>query len=94
VPPGASHLGTGLGNDSETAAGTPDDSDTLSPDFVERSFSGWRAYYSYVPSGRFVVTYAIRQNQTGTFELPPTRVAALYAPALFGETPNAPFEVR
>jgi len=94
VPPGASHLGTGLGKDSETAAGTPDDADTRSPDFVERSFAGWRGYYSYVPSGRFVVTYAIRLNQPGTFELPPTRVEALYAPALFGETPNAPFEVR
>jgi uncharacterized protein YfaS (alpha-2-macroglobulin family) len=94
VPPGASHLGTGLANDSEAAAGTADDADTLSPDFVERSFSGWRGYYSYVPGGRFVVTYAIRLNQTGTFELPPTRVTALYAPELFGETPNAPFEVR
>jgi uncharacterized protein YfaS (alpha-2-macroglobulin family) len=94
VPPGSSHLGTGLGNDSQTATGTPDDTDSLSPDFVERSFSGWRGYYSYVPKGRFVVTYAIRLNQPGTFELPPTRVQALYAPELFGETPNEPFEVR
>jgi hypothetical protein len=41
-----------------------------------------------------VATYAIRLNQPGTFELPSTRVEALYAPELFGETPNAPFEVR
>jgi alpha-2-macroglobulin len=94
VPPGASHLGTGLGNDSQTTTGATTDAEALAPDFVERSFAGWRGYYSFVPKGRFVATYAIRLNQPGTFELPPTRVEALYAPELFGETPNAPFEVR
>ena len=32
----------------------------------------------------------IRLNQSGHFELPPTRVEALYAPEMFGEIPNAP----
>ena len=40
-----------------------------------------------------VVEYAIRVNQSGHFLLPPTRVAALYAPETFGEIPNAPVDV-
>ncbi len=91
VPTGASHLGTGLGGDSAAQA---DASEPVVPAFVERSFESWRGYYAYVPKGRFVATYDIRLNQPGTFELPPTRVEALYAPELFGETPNPPLEVR
>ena len=72
----------------------PDEDTSPEPSFIERSFSSWRAYYDYVPKGRVVATYDIRLNQSGTFDLPPTRVEALYAPDLFGETPNAPVEVR
>ena len=35
----------------------------------------------------------MRLNQGGRFELPATRVEALYAPEMFGELPNAPLEV-
>jgi alpha-2-macroglobulin len=94
VPTGASHLGTGLGGDAEAASSVADGTESPEPAFVERSFASWRAYYDYVPKGRVVATYDIRLNQPGTFELPPTRVEALYAPELFGETPNLPFEVR
>src|SRR5262249_47550830 len=93
IPTGASHLGTGLGGDESGAGAAPDD-ESLSPAFVERSFAGWRGYYDYVPKGRFVASYVIRLNQPGTFELPPTRVVALYAPELFGEAPNPAIEVR
>ena len=88
VPTGASHLGGDAG------ASAPDDADALPPDFVERSFASWRAYYGWVPAGRFTAAYTIRLNQPGTFELPPTRVEAMYAPDLFGEAPNATWEVR
>jgi uncharacterized protein YfaS (alpha-2-macroglobulin family) len=91
VPTGASHLGTGLGGDSAAQADT---GESVEPAFVERSFASWRAYYAYVPKGRVVASYDIRLNQPGMFELPPTRVEALYAPELFGETPNPPLEVR
>jgi uncharacterized protein YfaS (alpha-2-macroglobulin family) len=94
VPTGASHLGSGLGGDTEAASSVPEGSESPEPAFVERSFASWRAYYAYVPKGRVVASYDIRLNQPGTFELPPTRVEALYAPELFGETPNSPFEVR
>ena len=69
--------------------GRPRRRHALPPDFVERSFASWRAYYGWVPAGRFTAAYTIRLNQAGTFELPPTRVEAMYAPDLFGEAPNA-----
>jgi uncharacterized protein YfaS (alpha-2-macroglobulin family) len=64
------------------------------PAFEERAFEAFRAYYEYIPKGSFVVEYTIRLNQSGRFQLPTTRVEALYAPEMFGELPNAPLEVQ
>ncbi len=61
--------------------------------FVERAFDGFRAYYDFVPKGRFRIEYTMRPSLAGRFALPPTRVEALYAPDVFGEIPNAPVEV-
>jgi hypothetical protein len=96
IPAGASHLGTGLARDSQIDAGTgaAADDDTVTPAFVERRFDGYRGYYDFVPKGRFVAEYILRLNQSGHFELPPTRVEALYAPEMFGEIPNAAVEVQ
>ena len=63
------------------------------PAFTERGFAAMRAYYEFAPKGTFTVEYTVRLNQAGRFQLPPTRVEALYAPELFGELPNAPLEV-
>jgi hypothetical protein len=65
----------------------------VSPVFEERSFEGWRGYWRYVPRGPFSAEYVVRLNQAGRFELPSTRVEAMYAPEVFGELPNAVFEV-
>jgi alpha-2-macroglobulin len=35
----------------------------------------------------------VRLNNVGEFAMPPTRVEAMYAPEMFGETPNAPVKV-
>ena len=91
VPAGASHLGTGLARDSQMDAGESDE--LLAPAFVERRFEAYRAYYDFVEKGRVVAEYTIRLNQSGRFEMPPTRVEALYAPEMFGEIPNAVVEV-
>jgi len=88
VPTGASHLASFPGG------AAPGASDGLSPDFVERGFEAYRAYFSEVPQGAFSLEYAIRLNQAGELGLPPTRVEALYAPESFGETPNAPVRVE
>lgn len=91
IPGGASHLGTGLARDSQLATGGS--ADVTTPDFVERRFDAWRGYFRWLPKGTTSVEYDIRLNQNGRFELPPTRVEALYAPEMFGEIPNAPLEV-
>jgi uncharacterized protein YfaS (alpha-2-macroglobulin family) len=93
IPAGASHLGTGLGGDS--AIGTQGETrrGCFCLAFVERAFDAFRAYYEFVPKGKFEVEYTIRLNQGGRFQLPTTRVEALYSPEMFGELPNDPVEV-
>jgi len=94
LPAGASHLGTGLGRESEILAAGDAAAAELRPAYEERPFDAYRAYYAFVPKGQFVAAYVIRLNQSGSFNLPPTRVEALYAPEMFGEAPNDPIEVE
>jgi alpha-2-macroglobulin len=94
IPAGASHLGTGLGRDPQTAVRDEERHAHAMPAFEERAFDGFRAYYEFVPKGSLSVEYTIRLNQSGRFNLPPTRVEALYAPEMFGELPNDVVEVR
>jgi len=63
------------------------------PAFEERTFDAFRAYYEYVPKGKWTVEYTLRLNNAGEFQLPETRVEALYAPEMFGAFPNAVFVV-
>jgi hypothetical protein len=94
VPAGSSHLGGGL-RGSSTIAGQGERREGWAwPAFEERAFDGLRAYYAFVPKGEFVLEYTIRLNQGGRFQLPTTRVEALYAPTMFGELPNDPIEVE
>jgi uncharacterized protein YfaS (alpha-2-macroglobulin family) len=94
IPAGATILGSGLGRDSEAATEGEKSKGHAWPTFVERGFDGFRAYYDYVPKGKFSVEYTVRLNNVGTFGLPPTRVEALYAPSTFGVLPNAPVVVQ
>ncbi|MDM4766874.1 MG2 domain-containing protein [Pelomonas sp. SE-A7] len=93
VPAGASHLGTGSGRDSAMATQGEKREGSGWLAYEERAFEAWRAYYAYLPRGRHVVEYTIRLNSAGRFQLPVTRVEALYAPDRFGEFPNAALEV-
>lgn len=86
VPAGTTILGSGLGRDS--AIMIEGERSRNWPVYDERTFEAYRAYYDYVPKGKFVTEYTIRFNNEGTFHLPPTRVEALYAPEMFGENPN------
>jgi uncharacterized protein YfaS (alpha-2-macroglobulin family) len=63
------------------------------PAYEERSFEAFRAYYEYVPKGKWSVEYTVRLNQPGAFQLPTTRVEALYFPEMMGEIPNPVFEI-
>ena len=64
------------------------------PVFEERSFEGYKSYYDYVPKGEWSLEYTIRLNQSGTFNLPPTRVEAMYSPEMFAEIPNERVSVQ
>ena len=94
VPGGASILGNGLGRDSamDTQSENTDERGWLA--YQERSFEAYRAYYRYLPKGSFSVEYTVRLNNPGTFGLPQTRMEAMYAPEMFGESPNAAVVVK
>jgi hypothetical protein len=94
VPAGARILGGGLGRDSALlAAGERREGDAW-PAFEERRFDAFRSYWRFVPKGELAIEYTLRFDAAGRFELPPTRVEALYAPEMFGEVPNPAIEVE
>lgn len=88
VPAGATLLGSGLGKDSQILSNGEQKRGFVWPAFEERGFDAFRAYYRFVPKGSWVVEYTVRLNNPGRFELPTTRVEAMYAPEMFGELPN------
>lgn len=64
------------------------------PSYVERGGAEWRGYYAWVPRGTFSVSYSVRLNSAGRFVLPPSRVEAMYSPAIHAAIPNTPITVR
>lgn len=93
IPSGASILGTGLGGDSQILTGGEKKQGWVWPAFEERTFDSFRSYYRFVPKGKMSVEYTLRLNSEGEFNLPTTRVEAMYAPEMFGELPNDKFVV-
>jgi len=94
IPAGSTILGTGLGRDSQLLTKSEERKGWVWPAYEERSFEAFRAYYEYVPKGKWTVEYTLRLNQNGVFQLPTTRVEALYFPEMFGEIPNKTVEVK
>jgi hypothetical protein len=93
VPAGASLLGGGLKRDSALLTRGENQDGEAWPAWQERRFDRFQSYYEYVPRGKFSLEYTMRLNGDGAFNLPPTRVEAMYAPEMFGESPNADFVV-
>jgi uncharacterized protein YfaS (alpha-2-macroglobulin family) len=94
IPAGATILGSGLGRDSRLLTKGEEQKGRAWPAYEERSFEAFRAYFEYVPKGKWTVEYTIRLNQGGVFQLPTTRVEALYFPEMFGEIPNKTVEIN
>lgn len=94
VPAGVTILGRGLEKESQILTTGETGRGWAWPAFEERSFEAFRAYYRYVPKGKWSVEYTMRLNTAGRFVLPGTRVEALYAPEMFSEIPNGPFEIN
>lgn len=87
VPAGATILGGGLGGRSQllasdTSTGTP-------PSFVERRTDAVHAHYQWLDRSPVTYEYTLRLGSTGRFQLPPTRVEALYSPEMLALLPNA-----
>ncbi len=59
------------------------------PAYVERGNDSWRGYYAWVPRGRFQASYMLRLNGAGHFRMPPSRVEAMYSPAIRAALPIA-----
>lgn len=92
VPPGAVILGSGLGRDSAIeAAGTQQTG--MWPNYVERRFDAYQAYYENLPAGKHTLEYQVRLNTAGEFILPDTKVEALYEPETHALQPNAPMVI-
>jgi len=63
------------------------------PSYIERGLDAWRGYFAWLPQGRTTVEYAVRINAAGRFQLPPTRVEAMYSPEIHAALPNRPLDV-
>ena len=94
IPSGSTILGKGLARDSQILAKGEERKGWVWPAYEERSFEAFRAYYEYVPKGQWIVEYTLRLNQSGVFQLPTTRVEALYFPEMLGEIPNQMIEIH
>ena len=106
IPAGSTILGGGLGGgDSELAQRSGKSTKASAdaewdpwqwfswPAFEERRNDVYRAYYEYFTQGDHSLTYSLRLNQVGKFQIPTTRVEAMYAPEMFAESPNAEWTV-
>jgi len=98
IPAGSTVLGSGLGGQSQLLTRGEQKSQRIWDGawlaFEERRFDAFRSYYRFVPKGKWTVEYTLRLNNPGIFQLPATRVEAMYAPEMFGEIPNAVFTVE
>ena len=88
IAAGATILGSGLGGQSTLATQGERSEGWAWLAYEQRAADAFRAYYRFVPKGRFSTEYTLRLNNPGTFQLPPTRVEAMYAPEMMGELPN------
>lgn len=88
IPAGSAVIAVDLEPGQEKNAGRAQEA------YVERAFEACRFYYRYVPKGTWKTGYTLRLNNEGTFQMPPTRAEALYAPEMFGEIPNATLSVN
>jgi uncharacterized protein YfaS (alpha-2-macroglobulin family) len=89
IPAGATIVGSGLGGDSLLASSGEQQRGQAWLAFQERSFEGLRTYYQFVPKGKWTLEYTMRLNHSGMFQLPSSRVEAMYAAELFGALPQS-----
>ncbi|MBF0459948.1 MAG: alpha-2-macroglobulin [Magnetococcales bacterium] len=87
IPAGSSILGSGSDKDSRILTQGEATAGGIRPTFEERGFDALRAYYEWLPKGKWSLEYTVRLNNPGQFQLPTVRVEAMYAPEIYGELP-------
>jgi uncharacterized protein YfaS (alpha-2-macroglobulin family) len=87
VPAGATILGGSLGGRSEMLG--QEASEGAAPSFVERRSDAIHAHYATLGRAPVTYSYTLRLGSTGRFQLPPTRIEALYSPEMLALLPNA-----
>jgi uncharacterized protein YfaS (alpha-2-macroglobulin family) len=92
VPTGATVIG-GLGGQSQMLGAAADSGSGVQPSYIERGRDAWRGYFAWVPRGTFTVSYVMRMNSAGVFNLPATRVEAMYSPEIRAQVPNGVMSV-
>lgn len=60
----------------------------------ERTSVYYRAFFAWLPKGSTHLSYTVRLGQSGFFQLPPTRIEAMYLPNMFGEYPRSSMRVE
>ncbi|HEY8025569.1 MAG TPA: MG2 domain-containing protein [Burkholderiaceae bacterium] len=93
IPSGATILGKGLGRESQLASGATASQWWRYPSSAELGSESYRGYYQFVWQGEWKAVYVVRLNNAGTFTLPATRIEAMYAPEIFGESPIEELQV-
>lgn len=93
IPTGSIVLGSGLGRESSLLSNQNIEQNTYYINYIERSFTHFRAYFDYLPEGEHVIEYTLRLNQSGVYQIPPTRLEAMYSPDIYGEYPNSSWTV-
>ncbi|TGK91288.1 peptidase [Leptospira brenneri] len=88
IPPGSLPLGRGFGRESIISQGSNTGDFSYYLSFEEKTLSQYRAYFEYLPKGTHTLEHSFRLNHTGTFQLPATRVEAMYSPETHAEWPN------
>ncbi|MBY0573252.1 MAG: hypothetical protein K2P84_06190, partial [Undibacterium sp.] len=96
IASGSSILGKGFARESVLAQAGLNSAPwpSASPTHIERANDSYRAYYQHVERGTWQTEYVLRLNNAGRFHFPPTRIAAMYAPEIYGETLNPSLEVH
>lgn len=88
IPPGSLPLGRGFGRESIiTQEGKVGDT-SFYLSFEEKTLSQYRAYFEYLPKGTHTLEHSFRLNHSGNFQMPSTRVEAMYSPETHAEWPN------
>ena len=88
VPAGATVIGDLGGQSQLLQQGGAAEGEGGGPSYVERGRDTWRAYFAWLPKGTTTVSYTLRLNGAGRFQMPPSRVEAMYSPSIRAAVPN------